>query len=131
MISLWVHQSKNRWTVHCTVKFDLTLFINQILSLWIKMLLILIYKEVFFCIYFTLLSLLLHLDEMGHSVISIYVTLFSVVMFRLRVSLRVSSRVSKKTYSLCKKRRHTTKIIFHRKLYDVIICSVIHNEIKF
>lgn len=63
--------------------------------------------------------------------LSIYVTLFIMVMFGLKVSI-FSLRVSKKlTLSLCKKKRHTKKVIFHGKLYDVIICSVIQNEIKF
>lgn len=137
MISLWVHQSKNRGTVHCTVKFDLTLFINQILSLWIKMLLTLIYRvEGFFCIYFTRLCLLLNLNEMGHSEISISVTLFKMVMFVLKVSI-FSLRVSIKSHSFfiqekeTKGEKETRKIIFHRKWHEVIICTVIYKEIKF
>lgn len=50
------------------------------------MLLILNLQSVFFlCIYFTHLSLLLNLDEMQHSQTSIYVTMFVVVMFFLKV----------------------------------------------
>lgn len=62
------------------------------------MLLILIYRVFFFPVYFPHLSLLPNIDEMGHSGTSIYVTMFVMVMFILKVSIFLRVRI--KSYSL-------------------------------
>lgn len=59
----------------------------------------------FFCICFIRLSLLLNLDEMGHSETSIYVTLLLMVMVILKISFFFFfERQYKILFSLCERK---------------------------